>query len=426
MISCRQARRIIIDCVRRQSGEADRLLLEDHLSSCRGCREERGRWALLERLRNATPAPLTVEARARVLGHLVSGPVAAHALARRSWPVRPFLLGGAVAAIAALAVMGGKPWSKAADPSARDPSSRETSATPAPAETLLNAERAGETSLPGVRIAYAAGTVLRVRSPEREVHLLGGEIDVDVTPHGQGEFRVFTSRFVVEVLGTRFVVGPDSVRTLRGRVRVLAPTGETLAVLGAGESWMLAPENHRADSQASLPAAVPAEAPSSAPAPHLGPKHAPARAAVRPASLQMATDASDAASARTSTRTSARLLGEAREFLVTGDTTRARERIAAALAAKPSFRERARAALLTADAFLVERERGQALAAYQRTATLFASTPEGESAAFMSAELLSEQRLRPEARAAFESYLARHPNGRFAREARDKLSTLSP
>ena len=71
----------------------------------------------------------------------------------------------------------------------------------------------------------------------RGLTLSKGEADLDVSPGLPGRFRVTTSRFVAEVLGTRFVVTQDSVRTRRGRVRVLDQAGNEVAVLDAGERW---------------------------------------------------------------------------------------------------------------------------------------------------------------------------------------------
>jgi hypothetical protein len=276
---------------------------------------------------------------------------------------------------------------------------------------LFHADAAGATDLPGVHIAYAAGTTLRTGANQREVHLFEGEIDVDVTPGGLGDFRVVASRFVVVVLGTRFVVRTDSVRTLRGRVRVENPSGQPLAVLGMGDTWTLTPQSVGSDLPEGATASPPATAAKrrtvrlASPAPLVLPK--------RETDSEPPADTCDG------------LLREARSLLVSGDTARARDRIAAALAGKPTQRERARGELLSADALLVERQRLQAMEAYRKVDDRFAELPEGDSAGFMAAQLAGEQGRRDEARAAFERYLVRHPVGRFAREARDKLAALA-
>jgi hypothetical protein len=419
MISCRQARRIMVDRVREQSGEADRLLLEDHLATCQTCREERGRWALLEKLRDGPTPSLTSDARVRVLARLLRSPVSPTAPAPRMRPVRPALTLAVAVATAVMAfVWGPRVWkavgrapqvqvSQARPPAGSQP-------TPNLAETpaLFHADTAGATNLPGVHIGYAAGTTLRTSGNQREVHLFEGEIDVDVTPGGPGDFRVVAPRFVVVVLGTRFVVRTDSVRTLRGRVRVESPSGEILAVLGVGDVWTLPPP--------ALGASVPERA--SALPPATAAKHRPPR----PASKQLPSiPKPEPNGAPTQIGTCDGLLREARSLLVGGDTARARDRIAAALAGKPTQRERARAELLSADALLVERQRAQAMEAYRKVDERFADLPEGDSAGFIAAQLAGERGTRNEARTAFEGYLARHPTGRFAREARDKLAALA-
>lgn len=416
MISCRQARRIIVDRVREQSGEADRLLLEDHLATCPTCREERGRWALLEKLRDSPTPSLTSDARVRVLAQLLESPVAPASPAPRLRPVRPALTLALAAAVMAFA-WGPRVWKAALRPSqvqvdqAPRPADGKTPPNGTQQPALFHADAAGATNLPGVHIAYAAGTTMRTGANQREVHLLEGEIDVDVTPGGPGDFRVVASRFVVVVLGTRFVVRTDSVRTLRGRVRVESPSGQTLAVLGMGDTWTLAPQSLGSDPPESASASPPATEAK--------------RRTVRPASQAPLVVPKRETDLEPPAGTCDGLLREARSLLVGGDTARARDRIAAALAGKPTQRERARGELLSADALLVERQRLQAMEAYRKVDERFADLPEGDSAGFMAAQLASEHGMRDEARAAFERYLTRHPVGRFAREARDKLAALA-
>lgn len=71
-----------------------------------------------------------------------------------------------------------------------------------------------------------------------EWELLRGRARFDVTPRTSRLFRVRAGKVAVEVLGTAFVVARDETSTEvtveRGRVRVIAPTGEKQ--LSAGES----------------------------------------------------------------------------------------------------------------------------------------------------------------------------------------------
>jgi hypothetical protein len=118
-----------------------------------------------------------------------------------------------------------------------------------------------------------------------------------------------------------------------------------------------------------------------------------------------------------------RLLSSARTALAGGDTHRARECVAGALAARPRARQRAIAELLSADTLLVESRYAAALAAYRRTMDAFGKYPEGETAAFALAQLLSERGPQEQARKALRRYLARYPAGRFAEEVEKKLDS---
>jgi outer membrane protein assembly factor BamD (BamD/ComL family) len=117
-----------------------------------------------------------------------------------------------------------------------------------------------------------------------------------------------------------------------------------------------------------------------------------------------------------------KLLADARAALARGDTRRARECVAGALKAAPQARHRAIAQLLLADTLLVESRYPAALAAYRRTMDVFGGYPEGETAAFALAQLLSERGPEKQARDALERYLARYPRGRFAEEVEKKLA----
>jgi tetratricopeptide (TPR) repeat protein len=93
--------------------------------------------------------------------------------------------------------------------------------------------------------------------------------------------------------------------------------------------------------------------------------------------------------------------------------------------AAPKARQRAVAGLLSADALLVESRYAAALAAYRRTMDVFQKYPEGETAAFALAQLLSEMGPQDQAQEAFGRYLERYPNGRFAEEVARKLASTS-
>jgi tetratricopeptide (TPR) repeat protein len=116
-------------------------------------------------------------------------------------------------------------------------------------------------------------------------------------------------------------------------------------------------------------------------------------------------------------------LARARRALVHGNAAEARR------LAQPLFRlERdvaAEARAIYAESFLTEGRHTDAISAYQIVSRDFPSTPQAESALFAVAQLQSEHD-RPAARATLQSYLRRYPNGRFAKEAADRLARLLP
>jgi len=420
---CRHARAAILATVRQQASEAERLCLEEHLQGCPACRAERAQWLLLERLRDEPAPHLGTEARARVLRHLTSLP--------RTEPAREprrFRLGRPAWALAAAALLVTSLWVwRGSKLTLRSSAGLNQGST-----RVVRAQAAGNLASAGAHIAYPAGAAFDMQPERREIHLLAGEIDVDVVPGGTSRFRVITPRFTVEVLGTRFIVGLDGVRTLHGSVRVVDAEGRELALVQAGQSWK--PEPVLADQrrgQAARPVVV-----------ELGPRAGEAGRAEDRSSHAEATSAPHRPLAMRSPVTApgsgrrARpapvapldepsvdsLLSEARILLGSGDTTAARQRIAVALQ-QPHLtpRQRAGAELLTANALLVESRYQEAISAFRRTANLYGSQPEGELAVFALAQLLSERGLAGEAQAAFRQYLDRYPGGQFMDEVRRQL-----
>jgi TolA-binding protein len=221
----------------------------------------------------------------------------------------------------------------------------------------------------------------------RSLTLSRGEVELDVTPGLPGRFRVATSRFVVEVLGTRFVVTAGEVRTLHGTVRVLGLAGEPLATVQAGEAWTFRE-----------PAVAPAIA---APAPQVAPP--------------------EAAAIRGERASSGELLARGRAALARGDAKQARALGNRVLASAPTEGQAAAAELLLAQALLVARRPDDAIRAFRRVARTRPAAPEGELATFTLGQLLFERGAGDEADAAFNEYLTRYPAGRFVREAREHL-----
>jgi ferric-dicitrate binding protein FerR (iron transport regulator) len=490
MTACRRMRDAIVAVVRGQASEADRLRLELHLGECGSCRAEKARWLLVAHLQEQEPQRLSPDARARVLRHLTNLPepeVVGIEKARRLLPL--FYGAAATVAIAVALLVVLRSRHDPALGRAGMPHDNRPQQTSVPGERAIavRAQTAGAIDSGGAHIIYGAHAEFRVLPGGRQVELYAGDIDVEVAPGGPGRFRVLAPRFTVEVLGTHFVVGLDRVVTLHGLVRVVEPAAggaredTQLALVHEGQTWRL-PEAHAlaelnpsdpvgATSAPRLAAQpIPGLPSAGSPAPSQDDRNdslrrggsmsgadfpamaeRPAAGPQIPASRHVAENDQGAPGARVANvarvatvdgRTGIgtgmgamnapppsveRLLADARTALASGNTRRARASVAAALVAKPKARQRAIAELLSADTLLVESRYAAALAAYRRTMDAFGKYPEGETAAFALAQLLSERGPQEQARKALRRYLARYPAGRFAEEVEKKLdSTAAP
>lgn len=213
------------------------------------------------------------------------------------------------------------------------------------------------------QIAPAPAPVSPAPSTEpKTVALEKGELDL------RGPARVKTSRFVFALRQGHAVFAADGARVLEGEVLVYTLEDRLVATVEAGQSW------------------------------------APEKAEPKPSA--------------------ASLLERARATLAAGEVAQARKLVARALDSAPTARERAQAELFLADAFLVEADADRAVAGYRKVADGWPQLPEGDSAAFAAAQVLLERGRDGEAARALESYLAHHPDGRFAREARERLDAL--
>ena len=433
MSSCRQARDAIIAVVRQQATEAESLRLEVHLGLCASCRSEQARWHLMEQLRDPPPLRLGEAARGRVLGNIVMfSPAGARTRERSRLRLAiPFLL-TTTAVVAVAWVLAARGWkNSAAAPSLAEHRNTEPAAirpvlvqAQTQAKTIdqiidqtIRAQGPGTLEAPGARIAYRAGTSFRMLARGRRIELFAGEVDVEVAPGGPGRFRVVAPRFIVEVIGTRFIVRPTGVETLHGTVRIVDAAGRELAVLHAEETWNV-------EQAGPLPLALAEDGFLPTPPP-AGSVRTVAPALVMPDSAS----ASDHHPVEGATKPPGRnradlLIAEARSALAAGDPELARARISAALGARPTGRQRAVADLLAAASFLVEGRYEEALAAYRRTAESFGKYPESETAAFAIAQLLCERDSTDEARTALQAYIERYPEGRFVQDARRKLASL--
>jgi Tetratricopeptide repeat len=393
MNSCRVTRRHLLEVVRGNASEAVCLQVESHLEECEECRVERARWGLVGLLKEQPAPTLSGAAQRRVLTRLLDAgvpPVARRASSRR----RPWLVaaGLAGAGAAAALMLAAHAWT------GRDRARVDALTEP----QRIEATAPGSVSFGGARVVYVEGAKMLVDPPRRRLALARGEVDVDVDAKAglPGRFRVVTDRFIVEVVGTRFVVTPTGVRTLRGRVRILDLAEKEITVLAASESW-------------TVPAAT--LAPAVSPAPPAAPEAPPALMEAPPAPARAAPAGPVSA---------AQLLARGRAAMSDGDVTAARAWFARARASGPSDAEAAALDLLEADAWLVGKQTDEAIAAYRRVATRWFGTPEAETAAFAVGQLLAEGDSVLAAQTALTEYLAHYPHGRFVREATEQLAEL--
>jgi ferric-dicitrate binding protein FerR (iron transport regulator) len=393
-MTCTRAAGLSLAAVGGHATEAERLELEAHLATCARCSDEHGALATVRRLREVEPDELSATARERVRRAVLAAPAlaAAPACSRLRWPIAA---GVALAAAAAAAF-----WVRA---------EREDSPRILAGDVVVAAARdgaaggvdirsggSGDVQLDGARVALARATEIVWRRESRSVDLRAGTVIIDVEHRAGRRFEVRTPAFRVEVVGTRFAVDLGGVRTERGLVRVLALDGTVVASVAAGQSWSAA-----APASAAAIAGPPAgELPPAAGAP----VEAPAPGAAE--------------------ETTAARLARARRALARGDAAEARRAVEPAFHLGRDVAAEARA--LYAESFLVEGRYTDAVDGYEVVIRDFPSTPQAESALYAVAQLESEHGRVAEARATLERYLARYPQGRFAREAEGRLARLAP
>jgi hypothetical protein len=244
----------------------------------------------------------------------------------------------------------------------------------------------------GAEVAVAHARVRAVRRASiswnekaATVKLDSGAIELDVDPALQRGFRVVTDTFVVEVLGTRFLVDASHVEVSRGAVRVLALDGRVLvARLQMGQTWP------------PLEAAPATSEP--APEPRAG-RSRPADAAEQ--------------------------LARARRDLANGQVARAEKEASSILAGARDRRQDAEARTLLAECAQSRGKIDQAVAAYAAVAERFGELPAGETALFAAGRTLADAGRRTPAAHWLHRYLDRYPSGRFTVEAKERLAGLA-
>jgi ferric-dicitrate binding protein FerR (iron transport regulator) len=406
-LGCARAGRLSLVALAEQATMAERLELEAHLAACARCHAEHAALADLRRLRQIEPDALGAVARERVRAAVLARPARVEAPAR---PLRrlfwPLGAGAALAAAAASAL-----WLSARTPAGPrvlggDVVAEDVAGPGGPgAGVALRSARSGEVQLGDARASLARATEIVWRRERRRVDLRAGTATFDVDHRPGQSFEVWTPRFVVDVVGTRFSVDLGGVRTERGLVRVLSVDGELIAHVAAGQAWSvpapspLGSEPRRGSEPGPVPPPPP-EAPPAATVPAI-PK------------AQLAGGGDGVAA-----------LASARASLARGDAAAARRTLEPLFRMGRSVAPEARA--LYAESYLIEGRYPDAEASYRALVGDYPRAPQAESALYAIAQLASEHGQTADARDAVARYLARYPRGRFAKEAAALAARLAP
>jgi ferric-dicitrate binding protein FerR (iron transport regulator) len=219
-MSCSQAGRLSVASAGGHASAAERLELEAHLATCVRCSAEHAITLSTTRALREVEAPtLSPVARQRVWRAALSQRAHAPTVARRfGWP----LAAGTALAMAAVAAI----WLGGREPAEYAIVGGEVIVVPEPAAATAGPTSAAVTLRSGaasggqVRLADAAGalapaTEIVWQRARRVVELRAGSLTVDIE-HREGQhFEVRTPRFTVEVVGTKFTVDMQGVRTER-------------------------------------------------------------------------------------------------------------------------------------------------------------------------------------------------------------------
>jgi len=393
--------------------EAERLMLEDHLSGCTRCQEEarvlQAVAAVVDRCEKTT---LSVQSRERALQRAFK--IAAQEVHSRHTPGAPRISHWALAAVslplvAALLVLGFHfRHVKLGEPRVADVASKidrvESGTVMVAGRALAMGEAVGagevvhtdsraRVVLSQARVDLGPTTDVVWDPGASQLDLRSGAVHVSLDPALGRHFRVRTERFTVEVLGTVFEVDLQGVRVERGTVRVVPSAGEAIVeALHAGDSWSV------------------------------GPPPSASTATEGPTAPDIVHNDHDPRPSRLSAHDG---LARARSALAQGRVAEARAAASGVLHLdlRPEEKAEARSLLAECEVFSGNIEEGIRL--YLAVAEDFAARPAGENALFAAARLSLNQGTRERARELLERYLDRYPKGHFCDEARRHLNGMS-
>src|SRR5262245_584180 len=215
-MSCGEASRVSTASAGGHATEAERLELEAHLATCARCSEEHALLLIAARaLRTAPPETLSAPARERVRRAALAQRAHAPAVVRRlRWP----LAGGVALAMAAgvaiwIGTRAGSEFSILQGDVTVGAGPAASGDDPGRGAVAFHSGRGGEVKLADASTALAPATDIVWRHERRIVELRAGTLTVDVVHRPGQHFEVRTPGFIVEVVGTKFTVDMQGVKT---------------------------------------------------------------------------------------------------------------------------------------------------------------------------------------------------------------------
>ena len=386
-MSCARTR----DWLHRESStldEAQRLVLDDHLSSCGECRGDRERLRLMRDVGATLPVP---PAGAREYGRaiaraLLEGKQRAPERQRRWIWLAPLAIGALAAVVIAIVITRDDatdvhasspppaPIPPAPEPPQQAPAPSDVvedgvlfsangairSGDAIPKDAVLDAREPARVRLAMARVEVGADSKLRWSGDA--VLLDHGKVVVEAASQ---PVRVITEKFEIELVDARVAIETGEVRVERGNARVSDRSRKLLAELTEGGRWK-----------------------------PIEPK--------RPSPPKSARE----------------LVTRARAHLAAGEHVDAERVAQTALSRSPSRVDEAEARMFLAELAQASGNLALATTRYEAVAAKFADLPSGESALYAAARLEARRGRDDAAAALFDRYLARYPNGRYADDVR--------